>query len=445
MAANTRDGPRYLFACLLTWAAYSHPLPAMAQGPPEAQRQADPSAHGATPPRRPATAHACPASFNLPALPLEPVKSGVNRTLTAVERHKVYEKTRWLYRQLTDRGIYPRLLPLGEGSGFGAGLEYRQTLARNQPLFDSLGGSIWSTGTISGYQEHGGRLRFEELFGWPLELSGEARYQDRTEEDFFGLGPDSSEGSSSSFGQETTSLHVTLGQRLTEAIDWNFTFGYANTNISEGRDEGKVDLINLFTESTLPGVDGAELLSFRLAAEHDTRDEPDDPQHGGYERFSFAYVEGVNSADVGFFRYRAEAARFFPIGSPRRILALRAVAEVNDEVNGRPIPFFELTKLGGSRSLRGFQRNRFFGEGGLFFNAEYRYNVWTYKKLAMDTALFFDGGNVFEEIRDYQLNDFQPSYGAGIRIKSGRKVVLSFDTGHSDDGTEHFLRFGLPF
>lgn len=416
----------------------------MAQGPPEAQRQPDPSTHGTTTPS-PGHSPSVSGLLNLPALPLEPVKSGVNRTLTTIERHKVYEKIRWLYRQLTDRGIYPRLSTLGEGSGFGGGVAYRQTLLRHDPWFDALVGSVWSTGTIAGYQDHGALLQLDDLFGRQLYLAGKANYQDRTEEDFFGLGPDSSEGSGSSFGQETTSVDAVLGQRLTEAIDWNFTFGYANTNISEGRDEGKGDLINVFTESTLPGVEGAELLSFRLALEHDTRDEREDPHRGGYERFAFAYVEGVNSADVGFFRYRLEAARFFPIGSPRRILALRAFAEVNDELNGRPIPFFELTKLGGSRSLRGFQRNRFFGEGGLFFNAEYRYNVWTYKTLSMDTALFFDGGNVFGEISEYQLNDFQPSYGAGIRIKSGRKAVLSFDAGHSDDGTEYFLRFSSPF
>jgi hypothetical protein len=396
------------------------------------------------PPRRPIFGHLFRV-LNLPVLPLTLTKRAVSKTLAFIEHHHLPERSVWVYDQLTARGIQPLLSGIGEGGGVGAGLAYERALFSAGTSGPALRGRVETFGTLLGYQQHSARLRLAELAGGRLTLEGSAQYQDRTQEDFFGLGPATSEGRSLTYGQEEVALAVGLEHQALDTVRWQGRVGFRHVDIDEGRDEGKPHLIRAFTEATLPGTDGAELLSVELGLGHETRDAPEDPARGGYERFGLAYVEGVGGSDVGFFRYHVEAARFIPLGSEERVLALRAVAEHHDELNRRPIPFFELARLGGGRSLRGFQRNRFFDESAVVVTAEYRYTVWRYKAYALDTALFFDGGNVFEEISAYELDEFRPSYGAGVRVKAGRRVLASFDVGHSDDGTEVFLRYGLPF
>ena len=55
------------------------------------------------------------------------------------------------------------------------------------------------------------------------------------------------------------------------------------------------------------------------------------------------------------------------------------------------------------------------------------------------------GGKVFATMRELNLSHLRQSYGAGIRLKSPRKVKLRLDVLHSPEGTRVQVKLGPSF
>ena len=74
---------------------------------------------------------------------------------------------------------------------------------------------------------------------------------------------------------------------------------------------------------------------------------------------------------------------------------------------------FALDTVGAPKTIspRGFPRG---GNAVLVMNAELRIPVW--KELG--AALFSDGGNVFERVTDFELDELRGSVGFGVRYRS---------------------------
>lgn len=150
--------------------------------------------------------------------------------------------------------------------------------------------------------------------------------------------------------------------------------------------------------------------------------------------------------------YRADIAQYFKVGSPRRIFAIRGLAEHHDEINGGNVPFYNMSKLGGygtlpeqSHTLRSYHVNRFFGESLLLFNIEYRYAIWEYRELQLDAVPFFDIGQTFGEWSDFQFKDFRESYGLEFRVYAARNNLINISIAHGDEGTNFFVRSKKAF
>ena len=111
-----------------------------------------------------------------------------------------------------------------------------------------------------------------------------------------------------------------------------------------------------------------------------------------------------------------------------------------------------MAKLGGygvfprlSHTLRGYDNNRFFGESAALFNAEYRYRIWEYRDWKTDAVLFWDEGQVFRDLSNFQLKDFRESYGLGFRISLLEHAVICVEVAHGSEGTNFYLKSGAPF
>ena len=185
-------------------------------------------------------------------------------------------------------------------------------------------------------------------------------------------------------------------------------------------------------------------MSETVSLAHDTRDNKSNPSRGGYEKMSVGYYNSAGGP-FEYFKYRADIARFIPVYKNRIVIALRASAEFNDSVGGSPMPFFGISRLGGYRTLPGFQHDRFYDNGRLFFNAEYRYNIWNWKDIGMEAVIGFSTGQVFHKIRTIQMRYFRNSYIVGLRPTYKGKVSFSAQVGFSDEGPEFYLKVGTPF
>jgi outer membrane protein assembly factor BamA len=352
-------------------------------------------------------------------------------------------------------GFTPPIRSLFGGDGLGGGFELELIKLLRQkerfPNFTLKGSTLWTLDSITEYKA---QVLQDRIAGTGLRAGGNFKYENRGEEHFYGIGPNTSLGDGTSYRIERTTLESLLGYAFWATWDIQGKFAYQNVNITNGEDGGRGIIDKIFVESgrqAVPGLSGDELLTLGFDLNHDNRDSQDMPTTGGYERFHFSWNKGIESSS-GFFKYRGEAAHFFKLLSERRVFALRGVVEHNDEFGDREVPFFSMARLGGYGAglrygdvHRGYKRDRFYDESLLLFNAEYRWAAWEYRDWRMDPVLFCDLGQVFGEWSDFQFEDFRVSYGLGFRVSFEKEVVFTVDIARSNEGTEFYVKTRTPF
>jgi outer membrane protein assembly factor BamA len=253
---------------------------------------------------------------------------------------------------------------------------------------------------------------------------------------------------------ETTTFETSVGYSPDPTFSADLVAGYHNVNISGGRDGGRAQpgTIPAFS-STLPGISGDSLFSLGIEVTHDTRNQKDNSTSGGKRSFGWRYYEGLNSSDARYFKFDTDISQHFRLGSDRRVFVARMYAEHNAELGNGYVPFHQMAKVGGhgrrgnrlSETLRGYAHNRFFDESAVLFNLEYRYTVWEYRQFKGDAVLFWDQGQAFGELSEFQMKDFRESYGAGLRFSLANIVLLSLEVAHGDEGTNLFVKSYAPF
>ena len=387
--------------------------------------------------------------------PFEIVRWPIDKTLQFLEDRHVYKKVDWIYSQMKDYGFTPRLYPRSsqDKQGVGFKIEFMK-LTGVQDRFPNLlveGSTLWTFDHITEYRA---KVMQTEIGGLGLRAGSMFKYENRGEEHFYGLGPNTSLGDGTSYRMERTTLETILGYEFLNTWDLAGKFSYQNVNITNGEDGGRGIIDEIFIKTgrqRIPGLGGDEILSWGLDLEHDNRDDKEWPTQGGFERFHVSFNKGIESTS-GFFKYRGEAGHFFKLLSDRRVLGLRGIVEHNDEVGEREVPFFASARLGGygvspryGDTHRGFRRDRFYDESLLLFNLEYRWTVWEYRDRRLDSLVFWDVGQVFGEWSNLQLEDFRSSYGFGIRVGFKQKVLLTMELGFSDEGAQVYVKTKTPF
>ena len=146
---------------------------------------------------------------------------------------------------------------------------------------------------------------------------------------------------------------------------------------------------------------------------------------------SYTYNREIDGSRYEFNRFRAELNQFIPIPflAKNRRLGIRGVFEKIDRIGTKQVPFYELSLLGDAANLRGFDQNRFRGRGLLFFNFEYRYPIWD----TWDAVLFFDEGQVYDDLSEIALNEFHTAVGTGIRFMSRTGFLMRFEVARSSE------------
>ncbi len=126
---------------------------------------------------------------------------------------------------------------------------------------------------------------------------------------------------------------------------------------------------------------------------------------GGY------YPEFLGNSNT-FGKLKAEGTAYVKLPSlPYSRLALR----VGGQKNWGDYPFYEAAYLGGSTSLRGYDKQRFAGDASLYANSELRLYVGTFKFLVpvmFGPLAFIDTGRVYFEGED--SDTWHTGYGGGL-------------------------------
>ena len=142
------------------------------------------------------------------------------------------------------------------------------------------------------------------------------------------------------------------------------------------------------------------------------------------------HVEQAGKAlggDYDYYEVTAEGRYYVPLGS-RAVIAVRARAGSIDGIGDTPtdftVPFYKRYFLGGATNLRGWGRFDVSplsgaglplgGHSFTNFSAELRVPVWG----KLGGVLFVDGGNVWSNSWDLNLNDLRYDVGPGLRYNT---------------------------
>jgi outer membrane translocation and assembly module TamA len=140
-----------------------------------------------------------------------------------------------------------------------------------------------------------------------------------------------------------------------------------------------------------------------------------------------------------FHRFGFDARGFLPLGSPQRVLALRAAMVFDRPEDGDQVPFFMQESLGGSHLLRGFDSFRFRAEKVALYQGEYRWEPTPFWEL----AIFGDAGSVARTGSSFEGLEWD--YGFGMRFKSYRDVLLRLEIAFSRETTRYYFRGSTSF
>ena len=114
-----------------------------------------------------------------------------------------------------------------------------------------------------------------------------------------------------------------------------------------------------------------------------------------------------------------------------RTVMLRLAGEIRRPLQGRRVPFFYLSELGRSETIRGFNQGRFRDNDMILGSIEYRYPVWR----TISSVIFMDAGQVTNDMMTELRGDhFACGYGFGVRIQSRDRLFLRSDIAFSKDG-----------
>jgi outer membrane protein assembly factor BamA len=334
-------------------------------------------------------------------------------------------------------GVHPKFGSLATGSGFAFGVGYL-----NRRLVDREGAlNIWGAMSLKKYWAVEGSFDMPSLAGGWLTLGTYARHQDYPQQDFFGVGPDSSRDEHTAF----KIVNSMAGGRVGVKPDPKFTIGggleYFRHDLAPGRNKEIPSIEALFTDATAPGlVDTRNFLRPYLTLEYDYR-QPKNARKGGWYRMEASRFADPTDAFT-FNRVDVDLRQYGSILAERRVLAVRLAASTSEPASGARVPFYLMPTLGGHDSLRGFRDYRFRGPHAILTQAEYRFEIWS----GFDAALFYDAGKVTLRRSDLNFKDLEHDYGFGFRFNTDNGTILRIDAGFgSSDGKHLYIVFGDVF
>jgi hypothetical protein len=356
------------------------------------------------------------------------------------------------------KGFYPRIAWPARGSGVALGVRYWQRDALG-PV-DVAGAAFYSWRSYQHYDVQLGLLphtgaripgrtwKGDDLYeigevrsGFPrFPLYVTFRYRYLAEDIFYGLGPSASLEDRSDYLHEETRVYLTTGLQLARNVVWLVDGGFQANSIGAGGSSKYPDTVDVFDDTTAPGLsDPPDYVRFGTKLFFDFRDEPGNPHRGFMVALLGESFLDQNQDAFSFHRFGFDARGYIPLGSPQRVLALRAAMVFDQPRDGMEVPFFMQESLGGSHLLRGFDSFRFRAEKVGLWQAEYRWEPAPFWEL----AVFADTGSVART--DSSFSNLEWDYGFGMRFKSYRDVVIRLEIAFGRETTRYYFRGSTSF
>ncbi|MCM2256247.1 MAG: BamA/TamA family outer membrane protein [Vicinamibacteria bacterium] len=346
-----------------------------------------------------------------------------------------FENRYWLERLLNPpRGLFPWSGAFPYGAGIAAGPAFRHS---DHHVDLTLRGAAstrgyWQTDATLALTSQG-RTR---VFG---DVSINRR--EYTQEDFYGLGPQSTKSDLTSYSLRATTIGGSFGVVPTRRTSVSAQVEYSFVGQSSGRDPEVPSIEDVFTPVTAPGL-GAnpDLVRLGLRASLDSTDRPFGPHYGGRYTVAWDRVLDNDPGAWSFQRWNLDLRQYLPVLGSTRTLALRGQLVGVRPDAGHEVPFYLQPALGGPDSLRGLIPWRLRDRNAALLQAEYRWDL----NAVLGAVLFYETGTVGPRLGD--LGDWHQDWGGGLRVGLLSNVFFRAEVAvGGPDGTRLLMRFGNVF
>ncbi len=416
-----------------------------------------------------------------------------------VEKY-LYAKPELTAQQIADKksGSYFTGLPIlnfdaDKGLGYGARVYWHDNGENSSPLFDYTPYKYEIYGqflkTTNGWQYHVLHFDAPYIGNSLFRLTAELLYEKNTQANYFGTTSDSlgnltdTEGNSYKTAQEQEDALDSEGSRyynryllekptaevnlahdffgglvrLTAGVNFSYTnIGTYNDTSVSGTDNNQSLLYNDNQTDPITGYEGGWDNGLKLAIVYDSRDFAPNPKNGNVFDITAGFYGKFIGSDYTHQRYNFSTRNFFtPESVDFMTLAFRWVYSIQSGdtpfYNKNTIGFADEFKfgLGGFRTLRGYQQDRFVADVKTVINFEPRFNFYDAhfwgQSLEFMAVPFVDAGKVFDKVSDTDLSDYKYTLGTGLRIAWNQATVIMIDYGQSVEGSGLYINFGHIF
>jgi surface antigen Omp85-like protein len=333
-------------------------------------------------------------------------------------------------------GLYIDFQNMVPGAGWiSGGPGYRRWYSKDQMVLDASAAVSWH-----GYKTAQARIELPKLMRSRLLVGAQGKLQDFNQIAFYGEGPGAALSNESDYRLKSKDFVGYATLRPVKWLDVDGSVGWLAPSILAPsglfrRDRPSVQ--QRFADNAVFTHSEQTFMHTELAATADRRDYPGHPTSGGLVR---GVVTGYADRDAvfSFRRYEAEAEHFVPLDGARVVLALHGWVATSQTDPGQVVPFYLEPSIGGQNSLRSFPDYRFHDRNLALLNVEARIATFTH----MDTAVFFDAGNVAPRFGDLNLD--KRSYGAGVRFHTRRQTFARVDVARGVEGWRLVVRLTEP-
>lgn len=249
------------------------------------------------------------------------------------------------------------------------------------------------------------------------------------------------------------------------SIGYNIVTPYPNSKLAEDLAVEQTDTPDGETlRRLLHGTENHASWTLNLGLLYDTRDHEYVPTRGSFTELSGRFSPGVDER-LTFGHLFLGSAVFVPLFDEYLVLAARGAL---DYLVGRP-PLYELGQFGvltqrdgpgGSWSIRGVPRQRYFGKQKAILNLELRSMLVRFdignQRFGVGALAFVDAGRLWTDYRptelggvniDGRFDDIKVGVGGGLRLTWGETLVIRVDPAYSptDENVGFYIDIGQMF
>ncbi len=278
-------------------------------------------------------------------------------------------------------------------------------------------------------------------FGDKLRISHDLWYKNQPDH-YWGVGYE--KGSTVPQGDSTTRYKAIMWQFAPYVVYKVIKDLYVGVPFNFNRMDAS-DLNPLMKEDQYILEDGTEILStgMGIGVKYDTRDLPENAWKGIFVGILGTFYGGYLGGNAKYNIFVMDYRQYATIGRKGSTLAWR----LNGRITSKSTPWPNMSRIGGSKRLRGYFESRYRDYDALFTIIEYRR---TFKKKNGDLSkhgavAWVGGGYVASDNLALDNVHLLPNYGFGYRLEIQTRMNLRLDFGFGQDAFGVYFGFQEAF